>query len=72
MEAAMPLENYDVRSEFDAVTFWVTPVLRILMRRVSANDAGVFVNGRKPVLQQAWQGSDGTIEWRDVPIIEEP
>lgn len=51
---------------------WCTPVVRVLMRMVEPGDVGVFINGRKPVIQQAWQGNDGSIEWRDVPIVLEP
>lgn len=54
------------------VVYWCTPNVRVLRRRVEPGEPGVFVDGRKPVLQQAWMGSDGTIEWRDVPIVVEP
>lgn len=61
-----------------AVVHWCLPNIRVVLRRVekgrlvSEDGAGVFVDGRKEVIQQAWAGSDGSIEWRDVPkVIEE-
>lgn len=54
------------------VVYWITPNVRVVRRRVPPGEAGVFIDGRKPVIQQAWMGSDGTIDWRDVPIVDEP
>lgn len=49
-----------------------TMQLRIYRRWAHIDDVGVFVDGRVPVLQQAWSTADGGIEWRDVPTDLEP
>ena len=34
-------------------------------------DAMGTISGAR-VLQQAWEGDDGTVEWRDVPVVVLP
>lgn len=72
VKIGVPVDNDSMTVGFPGITFWATPILRIVMRLVGPGEAGVFINGRKPVLQQVWQGSDGSAEWRDVPVVDEP
>ncbi len=53
------------------VVYRVTTSLRYLRKWATAREPGVFVDGKKDVLQQAWLGSDGSVEWRDVSVVEE-
>jgi len=49
--------------------FWVTPYLRFVKRQIHKEQPGFEMHGI--ILQQMWQGSNGTQKWEDIEIIEE-
>lgn len=55
-------------------SFSLTNGLRVLEREVMRFDASGNAIGTKTtsVLQQAWEGSLGTIRWEDVPVVTVP
>jgi hypothetical protein len=54
----------------DAVTISPSPVLRWQRRSPDPGEAGMFLDGKRLVLQQAWIDNSGGVHWRDVPIAD--
>lgn len=53
-------------------TFEAVPAFRLLRRKAEPGKAGLFVDGKELVLQQAFRGTVfGAVKWMDVPIVEE-
>jgi hypothetical protein len=52
------------------VTMGPSMVFRWERRPVPSGTAGVFVDNKMLVLQQAWVDTQGGVHWLDVPTIE--